>query len=271
MMKDLSVLHDDNAIFADYTPDARDYLRDNFAISFVSLEDSIYIGLYKPFNKNYIEFKTPAVADVNLTATYWDGTAYQPLTLVDDSKGFTRSGFISFEKPSDWASNTINGKDKYYIKLNADDFTADIQGLNIVYSDDNDLRKEVRCIDDYLQQSDISFIAYHNSARDEIIQTLRNGGHTTKIDNQDFSQNLTKWDLLDMGEVNQAAKYLCLSKIFFDVSENIDDKQYQRYVDFLGFYGSAFKLYKSSLDANDDGIADSEEKMQYRGMSVSKL
>jgi hypothetical protein len=270
-MKDLSVFHDDNAIFADYTPDSRDYLRDDFTINFTSAEDSIYIGLYKPFNKNYIEFKTPSVSDINLTATYWNGLSYQSLELNDDSKGFTRSGFISFEKPADWSSNTINGEDKYYIKLNADDFTAEIQGLNIVFADDNDLRKEVRCIDDYLQQTDISFIAYHTSARDEIIQTLRNGGHTTRIEGEAFSQNLTKWDLLDMGEVRQAAKYLCLSKIFFDVSENIDDKQYQRYIDFHGKYGSAFKLYKSSLDKNDDGIADDSEKMQYRGMSVSKL
>ena len=150
-MRDLDVVHDDNSVFADYSHDSRDYLRDNFAISFTSAEDSIYIGLYKPFNRIYIEFSSVAVGDINLTATYWDGSSYQSLTLVDDSKGFTRSGFIGFERPEDWTSNTINTKDKYYIKLNADDSSFDIQGLNIVFADDNDLAKEVRCIDEFTQ------------------------------------------------------------------------------------------------------------------------
>lgn len=269
-MKDLFVFHDDNSIIADYTSDSRDYLRDDFAVTFTSIEDSFYVGLYKPFNQVYLELKIPSGVNINLTASYWNGTGYQSLTLIDDSKGFTRSGFISFEKPSDWVISTLNSENKYYIKLNSDDYTATIQGLNIVYSDDNDLRKEVRCIDDFSQGSDISFIAYHNSARDEIVQSLRNGGHSTQLDTSYLSQNLTKWDLLDIGEVRQAAKYLCLAKIFFDVSENTDDKQYQRYIDFQQKFGEAFNLYRMSLDKNDDGITDDTEVMQLKGMRVSK-
>lgn len=269
-MRDLNVLHDDNGIFADYSKESRDYLRDDYLIDFVGIEDYLYIGLYKPFNKTYLELKTPSVTNINLTAEYWNGSGFQAIELDDDSNGLIRSGFIGFNKPTDWASNTINGKDAYYIRLSADDFTSEIQGLNIVYSDDNDLRKEVRCIDEFTQGNDNTFIAYHNSSRDEIVQNLRNGGYSTQLDNSFLSQNFTKWDLLDFGEVRQAAKYLCLSKIFFDVSENTDDKQYQRYIDFNQKFGEAFNLYRMSLDKNDDGIANDEEVMQLKGIRVDK-
>jgi hypothetical protein len=269
-MKDLYLFHDDNGIFADYTKDSQDYLRDDFAINYTTIEDYIYIGLYKPFNKVFNELKTPALADINLSAEYYDGTAWQPLELNDDTKGFQRSGFIGWEKPADWTESTVNSQGAYYIRLSADTFTSEIQGLNLVFSDDNDLKQEVRCIYDYLQGDDISFIAYHVSSRNDIVQTLRNGGNSTKKENADNFENLTKWDLLDSGEVRQAAKYLCLSKIFHDVSENIDDKQYQRAIDYAQKYGEAFKLYRLSLDKNDDGVADKEEKTQFRGMKVVK-
>ena len=99
---------------------------------------------------------------------------------------------------------------------------------------------------------------------------MRNGGHSTKIEGSNVAENLTKWDILDTGEINQAAKFLCLSKIFFDVSENPDDKHYQRYMNFDQKFGEAFKLYLLSLDTNDDGVEDDTEKTQNRRMSVHK-
>jgi len=63
---------------------------------------------------------------------------------------------------------------------------------------------------------------------------------------------------------------LTLSKIFYDVSENTDDKQYQRAVDYNDKFGEAFKLYRISIDKNDDGKADKDEKTQLRGMRIHK-
>ena len=119
-MKDLVLYHDDNSVFADYSLDARDYLRDEFTVNYTAAEDYIYLGLYKPFNKIYIEFKAPAVGNVNLSAQYWNGTSFTSLEITDDSKGFTRSGFVSFEKPEDWASTAVNSDDKFYIRFSAD-------------------------------------------------------------------------------------------------------------------------------------------------------
>ena len=269
-MRDLVLYHDDNGSFIDYTLEARDFLRDEFTVDFTNGEDHIYLGLYKPFNMVFLELKTGLLADSNLTAEYYDGATWQSLNIIDDSKGMQRDGFISWFKPLDWAETSINIDSKYYIRFNMNTDTPEIQGFNVVFADDNDLRQEVRCIDDYLQGNDSSFIAYHVSARNDIIQTMRNGGNSTKQENKINHENLTKWDLLDLGEVRQAAKYLALHKIFFDVSENPDDKQYQRAIDYNQKYGEAFKLFRLSIDKNDDGIADDEEKTEVRRMRVLK-
>lgn len=151
---------------------------------------------------------------------------------------------------------------------------ASYSGVNVVYADDIDLKSENRAINDYLAEGDTSFIAYHVAARNEIVQTLRNGGNSknsadTSLALQRLQMN--KWDILDRGEIRQAAKYLCLSKIFFDSSDNIEDKSYERFKDYEGMYGASFKLFYMSLDLNDDGNTDVNENMELNGVTVSKV
>lgn len=156
------------------------------------------------------------------------------------------------------------------------------QGMNIVYSDDTDLKSEVRVLDDYLATGDSSFISYHVAARNEIVQSLRNGGYIKEQDptaafapflefNNIKRENLNKWDVFDLGEIRQASKYLTLAKIFFDVSENVDDKHYQRYRDYEGMYGAAFKLFYISLDLDNDGNEDQDEMLMLNDVTVTKV
>jgi len=246
-MNDLLVFQDDDGVFKDFSLDARDFLRDDFTIDFAAAEDKLYIGLYKPFGSFYFEL----VSGESKVLTYKiNGSA---IAVNDETKNFERSGFVSFNKPSSWASETINGTLAYWIEIESDsDFTDIVRGINIVFADDNDLKSEIRNIELYLAKGDISFIAYHQGVRDEIIQTLRNGGQL-KMANDRVS-NITKWDILDLGEIRNAAKYLCLAKIFFDVSKNNDDKFYARFRDYQGSYGNAFDTFILKIDTKDDGI-----------------
>lgn len=274
-MKDLAFRHDDNGVFTKYDSQAKDYLRDSFAISFVAAEDALYLGLYKPFNQVYVEFETASVSEITPIVEISNGAGFETISFSDDTKGFTRSGFITWEREqSNWASQDVNSESMYWLRIRtAQDFTATFQGLNLVFADDNDLRAEIRAIDEYLAAGDSSFIAYHVSARDEIIQTLRNGGNVKRDESSVDPKymNITKWDLLDAGEIRQAAKYLALSKIFFDVSVNTDDKYYQRFRDYEGMYGMAFKLFRMSLDKDDDGIADADEILEINSIGVHKI
>lgn len=267
-MNDLTVLYDNGASFTDYSRESQDYLRDNVALTYV-LGDFIYIGLYKPYNALYSEVVTPATT--SMSVQYYNGS-WANLSVNDDTKDMTRSGFIDWEKPSDWQSTLVDTQDLFYIRLSFDGDTAlTLAGLNIVFSDDQDLLKEVRDIMDFRASGDTSFIAYHTAARDQIVQTLRNGGDAKRRDQENHYRKLTKWDVLDIGEIRQAAKFLTLSKIFFDVSENDQDKSYIRYKDFLSKFGQSFKLFRLSLDKDDDGIKDDVEWQSLNEIIVSKL
>jgi len=103
----------------------------------------------------------------------------------------------------------------------------------------------MRNIDALKAKGDNSFIAYHVASRNEIIQSLRNGGYSKRFD--DMAANITKWDILDLGEIRQASKYLALAKICFDISLNVDDKFYSKFRDYEGMFGAAFKLFYLKL------------------------
>ena len=54
----LSVFHDKNSTFSDYSGDALDFDRDFFTIELSSSMDYLYIGFDKPINAIYLELKT---------------------------------------------------------------------------------------------------------------------------------------------------------------------------------------------------------------------
>ena len=257
-MKDIYFKHDNDGIFTDYSFESSSYLRDFFQVTYTTSEDAIYLGLYKPFNQLYIEMVT-GLLSANMTLEYFAPSA-TALIVHDETKSLSRSGFLTFDKPSNWAMTSVDGVSAYWIKVTLDqDCAPNFKGVNIVYSDDNDLLEESRDIIDYLASGDNSFIAYHVSSRNDIIQTLRNSGKIKTVDYK--PEQLTKWDVLELGEIRQASKYLTLSKIFFDISENVDDKMFQRYESYKSMYGKAFDLFRISIDNNDDGIADDDEKL----------
>lgn len=250
------VIQDDNGSFIDFSADAKDFLRDNFTLDFTAAEDKLYIGLYKPFSDFYLELES----STGKTLTYKINGV--DIDVEDDTRNFSRNGFINFDKPTDWLAETINGIEAYWMEISSNlDFMDVITGLNLVYADDIDLKTEVRNIDILLAKGDTSFIAYHQGVRDEIIQTLRNGGYLKTADDQILE--ITKWDLLDIGEIRQAAKYLCLAKIFFDVSKNNDDKYYTRFRDFQGMYGNAFDTFVLKIDTKDDGKYEQEDDLEF--------
>lgn len=262
-MQDLMVLHDDNGSFIDHSKSAKDFLRDDFTIDYTPVEDFIYVGLYKPFNAFYCEFSTAAAIQGNLSFT----TNNNSLSVDDDTQSFTRNGFIQFEKPENWTKQIINGVEAYWLRISSDTAIAPIfRGLNLVFSDDNDLRQEVRRIDDLMEKDDTSFIAYHVASRNEIIQTLRNGGNTKKVD--DIVRNITKWDMLDIGEIRQASKYLTLAKIYFDNSVNSGDQYDEKHGKYMGMFGGAFQLWISSIDKNDDGKYEQDKDLVLNNIEV---
>lgn len=270
-LNDLNVQWDNNSVFVDISKECVEYGRDSKVIDLSSTQDYLYLGLYKPFSQVYVEMKVVNTNANTFTAQYWNGSSWVSLeNFFDISKGFTRSGFIFWSKASDWASTSVNGDTLFWIRLrpSVDHLvTTELQGLNIVYADDQDLVNEFSQINSYLNGLS-SYITYHQSVRDDIVQALRNGGEK-KITTNGL-RKIEKWDLLDSGEVKKAATFYCLSKIFFELSDSIDDKWYQRSKDFNDKGNKALELYFLTIDLDDDGVNDNSEINKSRSIGFSR-
>lgn len=269
--KDLNIMWDNNSVFQDISMELNEYGRDTKVIDLSASQDYLYIGLYKPFSAIYAELKVVNSVANTLTAEYWNGTSWVALSnFLDLSKGLTRSGFLSWSKDSSWTSNSVNSTTLYWIRLRpSSDLsgTTELQGLNIVYADDQDLVNEFSRVNDYKATAQLSYINYHQSVRDDIVQQLRNSGKFKK----DASLNdldITKWDFLQQEQIKKAAIYLCLSKIFFELSDSIEDKWYQRSKDYHDKGNAALQVYYLNIDLNDDGIEQDGEKLQDQNIDL---
>lgn len=81
--------------------------------------DVLYMGMATRFDYVYFDLGTPASASIAPTWQYWDGTAWQTLTLTDNpAYGFTASGRVGFTPPAGWQIRSLNGSDNlYYIRV----------------------------------------------------------------------------------------------------------------------------------------------------------
>lgn len=283
-----TVTHDDDASFVDKTFEARSYSGDSFGLELVSAEDYLYVGLYKPFNSIYVEMATANTNANTLALEYFDkdALAFTSLDLLDESKGFTRSGFLTFQKPVDaqnqnaWATTTVNGDELYWIRLkpSADHSVGTIvQGLNIVFSNDDDLVEERSNIvsKHASNQPTGSWILKHQAAKKEIIQKIRDKGNMKFRSNDNRPHlrfaDINEFDLLDFTQLRQASKFLVLSKIFlFELSDEEDDKYFMVGKDYEDKFKSAMEVFFLSLDKDDDGIQDASEYQEFINVPVRR-
>jgi len=273
-MKDLIHLYDSAGLSSriDHSLKFNKLERNEFTQLIFGNSEVVNIGLHKPFFKLWFEIDSSSreedipidfdlAFEINL-----DGT-WTSLNIIDETFNFTQSGFISFEADN-WKPFDIGlGVESYYIrwslipKVVAELPFINFVGANIIYNDDLSLENEIRNIKDYLYRdregnTDKSFIKYHVSTRDDIVQALIVGGYLK--DDCDIKR-FSKWDIIDFDAINVPCKYHTLGKIFLDNSTNVEDKNYIRGMYYMSKYGESFKVYTLGIDSDDDGkIEDSE-------------
>mgnify|MGYP000896943990 FL=1 len=264
-----TVFVDDGATLTDVSFDALSFGRDAFSCEITAAGNYLYFGRYKPFAALYVEMGTANTqAQSEFLIEYWNGSAWAGLTdsVIDDTKGFTRSGFIQFTPPSDWASGTFGPRDAYYIRfIPSEDFSAGctVQGMNLVYSDDQDLNTVYPGVLNYKHSGEASFILRHEAARDRIVQDVRNRGFrkvgvsgTTMLRRY---ANYDAWDVLDVSEVKEWAKYLALENIFSSLQSTEDGLYKQKAEEYRELAQEARAAFYLTLDQDDDGVADAGE------------
>jgi hypothetical protein len=224
----------------------------------------LYFGKNKPINALYVEMGS-VVNSVNgaLTVEYHDGSGWVSVdSLVDDTNFFKRSGYIQFDRPTDWAEQTIGSEAQYFLRISVSANvtpTMSIQGMNIVFSDDQDLNGIYPGITQYLQPSEDSFILRHENSRDLIVQDIRNQGLRKKRELASYYENIDAWDFLEVEEVKNWSAYLTLANIFSSLQSNTTDLYKEKADDYeekAEFYKAQFYL---SIDKDGDGLKDNEE------------
>lgn len=262
-----SVLWSDNGVFTDHTLAAQSFDRDTMSLAALSsTQDYLYFGLYKQFSSIYVEVSTANAAAKTLAVQYYDGTTWSSVTnLIDDTKGFSRSGFLRFDpSPSGWDNTTVNSVDKFWIRIRPTaDFDAGcaLQGMNIVYSDDQDLLSEEPNLLNQRASGETTFILRHQSSRDDIVQHIRNKGKYKESNATGEAKQIDVWDFLDIEEIKQWSKYLTLSKIYESLSTKEDDIYWVKATRFKDKAEAASNIYYSTIDTDDDGAPDIEEKL----------
>ena len=259
--KKLSILHDDNSSFLEYTSIAWDYSRDDFVLPMVSADDYLYVGYEKPINALYIEMSAVNTVANTLTIEFHNGTAWGSVAdLYEDTRGMTRSGFTQWSRnQTDEALTTINSIEKYWYRISASaDFSTgtSVMAINLVLSDDNDLKGEWYEVLNMLPSNEDSFILKHVASRNQIIQKIRNDGKfKTEVTTGTFL-DIDVFDLLQYDQLRQASKYLTLSKIFFNLHDDVDDVHLQKSDKYNRMYIEAVDLFYLDLDKDNDGIRD---------------
>jgi len=234
--------------------------------------DSIYVGYYKPIGQLYLEL-APHLVENEISVEYWDGSSWSAIDVIDRTFGLKKSGFITWERNiDDQEQHILNAVVLFWyrIKITTNDITDfNLKALNLVFSDDNDLLESYPDIMEYLPEGKSSFVGYHQSARNYILTYLRNKGKTIKARNA--YKLLDQFDLHNFEEVRQASKYKALSMIFFNESDQVEDKWYQKAKDFDRLYSESIESDFLSIDENDDGKISSSEAQKIQYITVQRL
>ena len=254
----LTVLSEAIGSFTDHSNEAVDYLRDDFTATGAEL---IYVGFTKPINAIYAELTTPLTAGSGLVVEAWDGSQWSEVSFFDETAGLSRSGFITWDRQGEESKVAVDGKELFWVRLNY--MSSDplvVAGLNIVLSDDAQLEKHFpNALDPRVVPSGFtSHIASHVSARDSIIQRLRIEGYI-KYDDTSSVEDVTPWDLLDIFEFREAATFWALARIFFNLSDNVDDLWWQKHEEYRKAFEKSFSRARLSIDKDDDGEVDADE------------
>jgi hypothetical protein len=105
----------------------------------IETDDRLLIGYSSPFNKVYVHIgATPNAVSNDVTAYYFDGNTQNAVSNISDGTesggaSFAVDGLVSWDMPTGWALQTINGVEAYWISFDWDaNLTASVVLRRIV-------------------------------------------------------------------------------------------------------------------------------------------
>ena len=271
----LTVLHH-NGSFTDYSEKAANLTNNSFVQQLLTNHE-LYIGYKKPINQIFIELKVVNTANSILHVEQYNGTSWVDLASLDETEGFKKSGFIYFDEDSNNTKlHTVNGKQAYWYRIKTSvntSATLEFMGINLVFCNLEDLRKEEPSIEKFYPREIQSHINSMVAARDLILRKINNSDSNKKYYPEEVNEffegvkavDFTQFDLFNIDEIRDAATFYTLHKIFSNRSDETDDVYRQKALDYLEKFENTFKLWagrRLELDRDEDGKLSAAESKQ---------
>lgn len=259
----LKIVYQNGANFTDYSQALNDVTRDEVTLG-VQNVDTLYIGYHKPIDRLYVDLPTPNTVQNTLSVKYFNGTSYVEVdSMLDETKGFTRSGFVRWIREyDDQAKSTVDGDEMYWyaIQPSSTHSATVFNWINLIFADDRDLVEQIpEILSTAHLGSKKSHILAHVAAKKFIIQEIRNANYGKRDADGKF-QDINAWDLLDIDQINQAATFKALSIMYFNYSDEPGDNYSVKSKSFNNKYSTAMSLAVLQLDLDDDGKVDTGER-----------
>ncbi len=232
---------------------AQPFTSDEFTFT-MDTDHFLYIGYSKRFKQFYVDFSQLNTNIANMKYEYYNGTDWVEITMYDNTLNFKASGFLSYSEIEAMSSIEIDGDEDIYIRISTDSILteAKLNYISGLLSDDLSLLLENPYIleENMLMDQD-NHLKLHIASRDFILQTFTNNGVEASI-----------WDLLNIPELKQAAVFLTLSKIYFNLSDSTDDSWAVKSDVYFEKYQSQRRLVELTVDQDDDGLEDAGDTVK---------
>jgi hypothetical protein len=205
-----------------------------------------------------------------LTIQAYLNSTWTTLAVIDDTLGCTRSGFIRWdvEDIETSVAQVLAGSgcsdSLHWLKITTSasfSGTTAVGGISLLFSDDQDLLQEdANCTGSGYLAGQSSTLKYHLAARNDILSDLRKRGIMIVDNETGYYKGVCAWDLLNIEDVNEAAKWRALYKIYYGMVQAREDLWDIRSKDALGKYEKLMQgLQFPQIDQNDDGQLGAEE------------
>lgn len=219
--------------------------------------DAFYIGYRKPFASRHFQLGTVNSQAATLALTYWNGSAWVAVEdLVDQTIGFTQSGFIAWQNPGNWAPyalTPITDVELYWIRIKTSanlsagttlasvlNLFCDDMGLQTYYPE---LLSDVR----WLPSGAANFLAQYVAAKDMVV---------TRLKQDDIINDESQ--ILDVNEVALAAVHAAAWCIINPIARSEEDREMSKtcFADFT----RELNRVKFDFDLDDSGkITEAEQ------------
>jgi len=221
--------------------------------------DYFYFGNTTTFSELYFNINT-AGAGYNLVWEYWDGSSWAALTVSDGTNNFSKSGWVFWTSPANWATNSVNGVTRYWIRVSTTtnptttattDF-ADISGISGHFARFFNHNSEKFRVDYLGQLYTAGIIFPGSSAEGSAVQTSNYlSGTTTGIGIGTTSPSY-KFDV-DSSTTDSIARFLSSDDLAQILISDDDTTGYFGVKDSRAFFGLNSGLSANNLVINSSG------------------